>query len=219
MYIFFLGGIDELLVKCNTVYRYDTLQDGWKEMASMVYNHSKKSPQSLAIPYNNRYIFVFGPIHCEKYDIYTDSWSLIQPPSHYKGMCWSNGHTRNDNIYIFGKQVCHKSTDKCVIYSPLTDTWQERLDPLPRFCVTKSFLGKSFSLFHKKNTEYLGRFTHRKLRFSQLKRENCKERKLVSLRKHSSTRDLDRKYVHMMLLSRWARLCTEHNESLQHIPS
>jgi hypothetical protein len=215
MYIFFLGGADER-TECNTVYRYDTLHDVWKEMTPMVCYHS--SPTSLAIRYDNRRFFVFGPIHCEKYDIYTNAWSLIQPPP-YKRMRFTTGHTMNNKVYMFGKRRFWEVDDNCFIFDPLTNTWQEQLDPLPWFSVTKSFLGKTFSLFHKvpDPSSIFSRFSKSDVfTFSELNLENCNDKKKFVHLCHSRLTWYEIP-AYMIMLSRGARLHMEQNETLENV--
>lgn len=152
MYIFFLGCFKAILwfqIPTDAVYRYDTVNDEWKNMAPLPYTYRS---QPLTVCFKDRYIFLFDNQRSEKYDIYTNKWSAIRPiPA---GMIRSTGRQVDNKIFIlyYGKKP--RMVSKCFMYDPLLDTWEElkNLKYLDRLIVRKplldiqTFFGKVFVL-------------------------------------------------------------------------
>lgn len=203
MYIFFLGcyrsfNFWEIYIEPNTVYRYDTVNDEWKEMAPMIYRVCTDIPKPLILCYNDRYIFIFDNQHSQKYDIYTNKWSVIKPMP--AGMICCDGRQVGNKIFIFYYGHKPRMVSKCFNYDPLSDTWEElkNLNDLDRLILRnslldlQSFFGKVFVLSQYYYHDFV----------NTISEINLQERKMKHLRARDSHYHKRYSNTHMAMLSR-----------------
>ncbi|KAK3704462.1 hypothetical protein QZH41_003421 [Actinostola sp. cb2023] len=208
MHIYVLGGRSRI-GPLDTVYRYDTVKDQWREVQRTIHCHDSRC-DCAGLSYNDRYLYVFGKHDSEKYDTYTNTWSPVATPATWRCsgeelLCKVSCSTLNNKIYVVHWIALGDDTflKRVFVYDPVTDTWPSMfLTEVLFVCNPQSFFGTDFSLLFPKSR------SAERLTFAVLDGRFRLKKNMVSVKRFPCSGNF-----HMMVLNRGARMRIQQYEN------